>query len=338
MDYCDSQFIQSWRCKTEFELVRGVVPAYNHNNETNYNTNLKGEVMQNLAILAILFRYTPSFAIRELSEGKLTRKGYKCEHRIDLAETLRNQVKRAWEIKKTLTLQAVETEQILHFQELYSDKLQIVAGMTAYQVDNLLLLLNIVKESELNPKIENFFLEAYECLFSYHTNLPQLHNILALSEFVIDQTIQFKNPGEYAYQMLNNLDLNIEAPFEYVSRPRYNANLLTHDLNSRIIQTAVRPHLLEDNLNSRLEIRIHSKSKGYHQQVIYVCFSTPFHKFENPELISRNRTFVDEEIGNFLDPILAHRSNNLNFWNFLEALNLSFCELAKTQVLVVEIE
>jgi len=140
-----------------------------------------------------------------------------------------------------------------------------------------------------------------------------------------------------AYDLMQNLNLEMQEKFDYLSFPKFNSTLFTRCLNPRLIQTTTVPYLEVTNLNSILEISIKSKMHNYEGLNIQVCFSVPKDFLDQVQMILKNRTFVNDEICSYLDLMVAHRSSNMNFWNFLSSLNLSFEELFRTKNLIVEI-
>jgi len=338
MDYFYSNFVKGWVCHSnKINTATNSLHKYKVISEPSKINELRGCVMQNLGMLAILFYDDPRYAAREfgITSGKNT--SFYPENRVDLVEIKKQRVFKAWEIKSTVNRDTLTSDQIDFFKNTYSNNFKILGNFIQYYSPEIVFLTNLIEESLLDTKISEFMFTSIEALSKSNSSITLLNQILNLTEYTLDNSLLYKHPGLVAYDHMQNLNLDMQEKFDYLSFPKFNSTLFTRSLNPKLIQTTTVPYLEVTNLNSILEISIKSKIHQFEGLNIQVCFSVPKDFIDQTQMILKNRTFVNDEICEYLDNMIAHKSTNLNFWNFLSSLNLSFEELFRSKKLIVEI-
>ncbi|MBI96126.1 hypothetical protein CL656_03175 [bacterium] len=336
MDLSYSKYIKGWTVlSTKYQNSKWSLKDY-HIDRVEYSLQeIKGEIIQNLGIIAVMLSLEPKYLVREF--GQTIRNSYSIcpRDRVDLVEIHKNAPVKVWEMKKSISEHRINSTQIQTFLGLFGDKFTILSADNNVNSSFVISILDLIKEARLEECINNFFHDSVYEVRNYTPDYGILLNILHKTESIVDASIFHNRPGQKAYELLMDSDLNISSNFSYVFNPEYNASIFA---DHRLIQTTTLAHLLPENFNNVLLIKIRSKIKGLNHLKIQVCFSQPHDILIRDSIIKRNRTYVCDEILEYIEPIVAFRSSNLNFWNFLSSLNLDFCELSRTEKLTVEID
>ena len=336
MDLSYSKYIKGWTVlSSKYQNSKWSLKDY-HRDRAQYSIQeIKGEIIQNLGTIAVMLALEPKYLVREF--GQTVRNSYSIcpKDRVDLVEIHKKSPVKVWEMKKSICEYRINTTQIQNFLGLFGDKFTILSADHNTDSSFVISFLDLIKEARLDESINNFFHNSVYEVRNYFPYFGTLLNILHKTERIIDTSIFHNRPGQKAYETILDSDLNINSNFSYVFNPEYNASMFA---DQRLIQTTTLAHLVPENFNNVLLINIRSKVKGFNNLKIQVCFSHPRNILMRESIIKRNRTFVCDEISEYLEPIVAFRSNNLNFWNFLSSLNLDFFELSRSEKLTVEID
>ena len=336
MDLTYSKYIKGWTVLSDkFQNSKWSLNAYQKDRVEYSIQEIKGAIIQNLGTIAVMLCFDPKYLAREFGQTIRKASAICPQDRIDLVEIHKKTSVKVWEMKKTVNESKIKSDQIQNFLSLFGDKFIILTADQNVDSSFVISFLDLIKEAKLEECINNFFHNSVCEVRNYFPDFQTLLNILHKTERIIDTSIFHNRPGQKAYELLIDSDLNISSDFSYVFNPEFNASIFA---DQRLIQTTTLAHLVAENFNNVLLIKIRSKIKGLNNLKIQVCFSYPHNILDRDSIIIRNRTFVCDEIFEYIEPIVAFRSSNLNFWNFLSSLNLNFFELSRTKNLIVEID
>jgi len=334
----ESKYLQAWMYLDPKHILSSkILTTYREDNYNQIDHVLKGDLAANLGSLLVTLLHKPRGIRREFGHSQLDGLFYYTSPRIDLVEVIRQQPRKAWEFKTTFVDRYLQSEQIRYFSNTFGDNFNIIAYYSPLSSSHLTLYSEIIQDLRLESKFEEFFHDSLNLTNNLRQNKQAISRVTHITESVIDSIHFKKNPAD---EILPALESAMDRQMEYIYNPCFNGNMLLDSSGgkARIIQHPARPHLTMGNFNSISHISIQSRHLKPSPVQLVLCWSIPDEEYVPQDIILRDQIIVDDGICEFLDPVLAHSSNNSNFWNLLNCFNIPIQTLAHTKKLVVNVE
>lgn len=295
---------------------------------------LIGDLAENLGILLCILKDEPQIFRREFCTPSAYSFNILPSTRIDYADIGRlNYVKRAYEFKNSISKTTIESSQITHFQALYSDRLFLVSNSTSVHTSFIKTFLDTITELALDSRFEEFLFEICHILEN-PTDHYKLQKSVDILERVIDTVHYQKKP----YQgILSLLDDSIKGGRAYPNKMNFVTNMATLDdrFKTRLIQTSIKPYLLPENINLFTKFLIRGVRPNDKLVEIQAMWSAPKECFSTgTKTIHSSQTYLEDLTE--VEKIMTHTCSNLDFWNFLESLNLPLEIIARSKKISID--
>lgn len=334
-DYRDSHLLQGFRyMDPNYQFNRSSGHSFRISEIKCRTSMLVGELAENLGLILSILKDEPINFRREFCYPDPNSSRLLPSIRIDYAAFGKaNYVKKVCEFKNSINPLMLQGAQVSELRSIYNERFFMLANKTSAYAPFIKTFLDLIIDLRLESKFEEFFFAICHLLEKRGSD-DELQTNVDILERVIDSIHYTKKPY---LQLLPKLEESIGEGIGYPQRLPFQANLDVYDdkLRSRLIQTSIKPYFEPENLNLFTKFLIKGFRHSNQDIEIQANWSAPHCNFETGTgAIQNNHAFICDLSA--VEKIMSHCCTNLDFWNFLEAINLPLEIIARSKKISIE--